>query len=68
MLAPLDAPNELGLLSRSKQWQFMLMLSNARDDLRTPGLDADDDALRTWLKTLFEIHFDSARNTLLSRY
>jgi hypothetical protein len=42
MLAPLDAPNEFGQVNRSKKWQFMLMLSKVRDDLNTPGLDADD--------------------------
>ena len=52
MLAPLDAPNEFGLLNSSKKWQFMLMLSDVRDDIPTPGLDADDDKVMSWLKTL----------------
>lgn len=66
MLAPLDAPNEFGLLNRSNKWQFMLLLSDAHDDLTTPGLDADDGAVMSWLKALFEVHFDAARNALLS--
>lgn len=67
MLALLNAPNEFGLLNRSKQWHFMLMLSTALDDLSTPGLDADDDELLTWLKALFDVHFDSACNALLRK-
>lgn len=66
MLAPLDAPNEFGLLNRSKKWHFMLLLSDAHDDLTTPGLDADDAMMMSWLKSLFEVHFDAARNALLS--
>jgi hypothetical protein len=65
MLAPLDAPNEFGLVNRSKTWQFMLMLSDVHDELETPGLDADDDAVMSWLKALFEIHFDAAHAALL---
>jgi len=64
MLAPLNAPNEFGLLNRSKTWHFMLMLSDARDNLPTPGLDANDDTVMSWLKTLFEIHIESARSAL----
>jgi len=66
MLAPLDAPNEFGLLNRSRKWHFMLMLSNARDELSTPGLDADDDTVMSWLKALFEVHFEPAHTALLS--
>jgi hypothetical protein len=65
MLAPFDAPNEFGLLNRSKKWQFMLLLSDAHDDLTTPGLDAGDDIVMPWLKALFEVHFEAARNALL---
>ncbi|SON62740.1 hypothetical protein MSIMFI_04268 [Mycobacterium simulans] len=61
MLAPLDAPNEFGLLNRSKKWRFMLMLSDTHDGLTTPGLDADDDTVMSWLRALFEIHFEAAR-------
>jgi hypothetical protein len=66
MLAPRDAPNEFGLVNRSKKWQFMLMLSKAHDDLKTPGLDADDGAVMSWLKALFDRHFDAARAALLA--
>jgi hypothetical protein len=67
LLAPLDAPNEFGLSNESKKWQFMLMLSREHDDLPTPPPDADDDTEMSWLKALFEIHFDAARTALLSR-
>jgi hypothetical protein len=66
MLAPLDAPNEFGLLNTSRKWHFMLMLSDAHDDLPTPGLDADDEMVMSWLRALFEVHFEAARNALLS--
>jgi hypothetical protein len=56
-LAPPDAPNEFGLLNESKKWRLMLLLSNVRDELVTPGLDADDEAEVSWLKALFEIHY-----------
>lgn len=66
MLAPLDAPNELGLSNQSKAWQFMLRLSDAHDQLKTPGMSADDNEIMAWLKDLFEIHFRSARAALLA--
>ena len=66
MLAPLDAPNEFGLLNPSRKWQFMLLLSDAHDNLTTPGLDADDNTLMSWLKSLFEVHFEAAHDALLS--
>jgi hypothetical protein len=65
-LAPPDAPNEFGLSNESKKWRLMLLLSNVRDELVTPGLDADDEAEMAWLKALFEIHFDAAHAVLLS--
>jgi hypothetical protein len=67
MLAPLDAPNEFGLTNNSKKWHFMLMLSGVHDDLKTPGLEADDATVMSWLKALFDIHFDFARTALLAR-
>jgi hypothetical protein len=67
MLAPLDAPNEFGLLSQSKKWQFMLLLADAHDALTTPGLDADDEQVASWLSALFQVHFEAACNALLSR-
>jgi hypothetical protein len=66
MLARLDAPNEFGLLNRSKKWQFMLKLSDAHDDIATLVLDADDNMVMSWLKALFEVHFKSARAKLSS--
>jgi hypothetical protein len=65
MLAPLNAPNEFGLLNPSKKWQFMLMLSDAHDDLPTPGLDANDDTVMSWLKALFDLHFESAHAAII---
>jgi hypothetical protein len=65
MLAPLNAPNEFGLLNHSKKWHFMLMLSDAHDDLATPGLDADDDMVMSWLKALFDLHFESAHAAII---
>jgi hypothetical protein len=66
LLAPLDAPNEFGLLNGSKKWRFMLMLSDAHDDLPTPVPGADADTEMSWLKALFEVHFQPARAALLS--
>jgi hypothetical protein len=63
-LAPLSAPNELGLTNDSKQWHLMLMLSKAHDDLSTPGPDADDNTEIEWLKALFDVHINSARAAL----
>ena len=67
MLAPLDAPNEFGLLNRSNKWRFMLLLADAHDALTTPGLDADDEQVTSWLSALFQVHFEAARKALLSR-
>ncbi|WAC90262.1 hypothetical protein [Mycobacterium sp. Aquia_213] len=66
MLAPLDAPNEFGLVNRSKKWQFMLLLSDAHDALATPGLDADDNEVMSWLEALFKVHFAAAHDALRS--
>ncbi|ORX01708.1 hypothetical protein AWC27_00230 [Mycobacterium szulgai] len=66
MLAPLDAPNEFGLLNRSEKWQFMLLLSGVHDDLPTPGLDVDDNTVMSWLEALFDLHFEAACDALLS--
>ncbi|AKC37575.1 hypothetical protein [Mycobacteroides chelonae] len=65
-LAPPEAPNELGLDNRSKKWHYMLMLSDIHDDIPTPGLNADDTAVMSWMKDLFEIHFRAAHKALLS--
>lgn len=65
MLAPLDAPNELGLINRSKKWRFMLLLDKSDDDLVTPTLDADEEVWWAWRRALFEAHIDAARAALL---
>ncbi|MGV0764420.1 hypothetical protein [Mycolicibacterium sp. XJ647] len=67
MLAPLDAPNEFDLLNRSKKWHFMLQLNDAHDDHRTPGFDAEQGTVVSWLKALSDIHFDAAHAALLSK-
>jgi hypothetical protein len=67
MLAPLDAPNEYGLLNRSKQWHFMLALSDVTDDLGTPPLGAATDEVWAWRKALFDAHFEAARSALSRR-
>lgn len=66
MLAPLDAPNEFGLSNQSRAWQSMLRLSDAHDQLKTPGMSADDNEIMAWLKDIFEIHFGPARAALLA--
>lgn len=66
LLAPPGAPDEFGLSNASKKWHLMLMLSNEHDDLVTPPPDADDQTEMSWLKALFEIHFEAARAALLS--
>jgi len=65
MLAPIGAPNEFGLSNISKQWHYMLLLSTAHDDLKTPGVDAGAEADMAWLKALFGIHYASAHEALL---
>jgi hypothetical protein len=67
MVALPDAPNEFGLINNSKKWHFMLLLSDAQDNLKTPGLDADDDTILSWLQALFDTHFEPARRALLQR-
>jgi hypothetical protein len=64
MLAPLDAPNEFGLVNRSKKWRFMLALSELTDDLGTPPLGATTDAVWAWRKALFDTHFEAARSVI----
>ncbi|PRC43178.1 hypothetical protein C6A85_000000106690 [Mycobacterium sp. ITM-2017-0098] len=65
MMAPPFAPNDFGLADRSRTWQFMLMLSGAHDDLDTPSPDADDIAVMSWLKALYDAHFSSAHSKLV---
>jgi hypothetical protein len=64
MLAPLDAPNEYGLLNRSEKWRFMLALSDATDDLGMPPLGAANDEVWAWRNALFDAHFEAARSAL----
>jgi hypothetical protein len=64
MLAPLDAPNEYGLVNRSKKWRFMLALSEATDELGTPPLGASTDEVWAWRKALFDAHFEAAKSAL----
>jgi len=64
---PLGAPNEFGLVNESRTWDFMLLLSDASDDLQTPGMFADENAIMQWLKALLKIHFGPARAALLAK-
>lgn len=66
MMAPLSAANTFGLSDRTGAWQFMLLLSDADDELKTPGLGANDTEIMSWLRDLFLEHFDSARSALRS--
>jgi hypothetical protein len=65
MLAPLDAPNEFGLINQSKKWRLMLALSELDDGLVTPPVDAAPEAWWTWRIALFNWHFEAARAALL---
>lgn len=64
MLALPDAPNEFGLLNRSKKWHFLLMLSGFDDGLVRPRLGASTDVWWEWRRALFEAHFPVARDAL----
>jgi hypothetical protein len=66
MLAPIDAPNELGLVNSSKKWQMMLLLSKLRNPIQAPDLGAGDSEIMSWMKELFDMHYESAHRTLLS--
>lgn len=67
MLAPLDAPNEYGLLNKSKKWRYMLALSDVNDHLGTPPLGVGTQELWEWRMALFDTHFEAARDALLRR-
>ncbi|WP_157890778.1 hypothetical protein [Mycolicibacterium goodii] len=64
MLAPLDAPNSLGLTGSSDGWRYLLTLSRSGDDLPTPPVDADKESWWNWRKALLSAHIDEARATL----
>ncbi len=66
MLAPLNAPDEFGLSSRSKGWEYLLMLSKSNDGLRTPSLEADDEIWWKWREALLLAHIDEARAAVSS--
>lgn len=66
MLAPADAANTFGLSDRTGTWQFMLLLSQAKDNLVTPAVSANDNELMAWLRELFRIHFPSASDAVNS--
>lgn len=66
MVAPLSAANTFGLSDRTGAWQFMLLLSDAVDELKTPRPGANDTEIMSWLRDLFLEHFDSARTALRS--
>lgn len=66
MLAPPDAADTFGLSDRTGTWQFMHLLSRARDNLVTPAASANDNELMAWLRELFRIHFASASEAVNS--
>ena len=65
LLAPLDAPNELGIANSSKKWRFLLLLSDFDEGLVTPALDAGTDVWWEWRCALFEAHFPAAHAALM---
>jgi hypothetical protein len=73
MIAPLDAPNEYGLRSRSKSWQF-LTRSVPHPELPLEDLartarreyDSHETPLH-WVRTIIEKHFDAAHAGMLER-
>lgn len=64
MLASIDAADEFGLASRSKGWDYMLMLSSSDDGLQTPSLEASEEVWWGWRKALLLAHIDEARTAL----
>ncbi len=66
MLAGIDAPNEFGLVNKSKRWHFMLRLDDTEDGLTTPLLTSSPETWWEWRAALFEAHITTARSGLLS--
>jgi hypothetical protein len=72
MIAPLDAPNEFGLRSTSKKWQFLTRFVK-RSDLPLEGrlkmarqeYESYDNPLE-WVKACIEAHFDTAHAAMLN--
>ena len=67
MLAPIDAPNEFGLLNTSKKLQFLLLLSDFDDGLTTLTPGAAIDVWWEWRRALFDAHFPAAHAALVAR-
>jgi hypothetical protein len=67
LLAPVDAPNEFGLVNASKNWHFLLLLSDFDDGLTTPALDAGADVWWEWRRALFNAHFPAAHRAMVAR-
>lgn len=73
MIAPLHAPNEYGLRSRTKLWQFLGRFV-ARPELpldelaRTARLEHDrHETPLHWVRSIIEKHFDAAHAGMLER-
>ena len=72
MIAPLDAPNEFGLRSSSKKWQYLTTFAK-RPDLRLEDLvkmarqeyESYDNPLE-WVKARIEADFDTAHAAMLN--
>ncbi len=65
LIAPPDAPNELGIANPSKKWRFLLLASDFDEGLETPALAAGTGAWWAWRSALFEVHFPAARGALM---
>jgi hypothetical protein len=68
LLAPVDAPNELGLVNASKKWQFMLLLSDLDDEFSTPAVDASTNVWWEWRRALFKAHLPTAHLAIVAMY
>jgi hypothetical protein len=74
MIAPLDAPNEFGLSSASKKWQFLTRFAKRPDvplkelvQIARAEYESYDNPLH-WVKTRLEKDFDTAHSGILEMY
>ena len=72
MIAPLGAPNEFGLRSPSKKWQFVIRFVNRPDLPFEELLDRERrervsyESRLHWVSALIESHFEEARAGVLA--
>jgi hypothetical protein len=74
MIAPLDAPNEFGLRSKSKKWQYFTRFIKLPDlpldqvaQMARAEYESYDNPL-SWVKARIECHFDVAHAGILEMY